>query len=148
MDHFAQVAFHHAVEIIQRQPDPMIGDAVLRKVVGANFFFATAGADLRFSMRGIFGFFLALLFLEEPRAHDAQRFFLVLLLTATVLTTHNAAGRDVKNLDCGIGRVHALAPRTTRAANFNPQILRLYFKIYFLGFSSASGTTATVAVEV
>ena len=65
-----QVAFHDAIEIVERQTDPMIGDAVLRKIVGPDFFFAPAGADLAFALGGIFRFFLALFVLEQARAQD------------------------------------------------------------------------------
>ena len=46
VNHFIEIAFHDAVEIVERQADAVIGDPVLRKIVGANFFFAPAGADL------------------------------------------------------------------------------------------------------
>ena len=45
-DHLAQIAFHHPVEIVEGQADAVIGDPVLRKVVGADFFLASARTDL------------------------------------------------------------------------------------------------------
>ena len=42
VNHLFEIAFHDAVEIIERQTDAVIGDAVLRKIVGADFFFAAA----------------------------------------------------------------------------------------------------------
>ena len=70
-NHFVQVAFHDAVEIVEGQADPMIGDAVLRKVIGANLFFAAAGSDLAFAVSRIFRLFLALFVLEQASAQDA-----------------------------------------------------------------------------
>ena len=50
-NHLAQIAFHHAVEIVEREADAVIGDPVLRKIVGPNFFLAPAGTDLVLAMR-------------------------------------------------------------------------------------------------
>src|SRR5207245_5417561 len=43
VDQFAEVALHHPVQIVKCQPDTMLCDAVLREIVGANLFFASAG---------------------------------------------------------------------------------------------------------
>ena len=110
----------------------MISDPVLRKIVGADLFFAAARADLRLAMGRILGLFFALLFLQEARAHDAERSFFVLLLAATVLAAHNSSGRNVENLHRGIGCVDTLSTRAARAANLNPQIFRLQIEIDFL----------------
>ena len=48
----------------------MIGDAVLRIVVGADFFLAVAGADLARAVRGVFRRLLLLLPFEQTRAQD------------------------------------------------------------------------------
>src|SRR4051794_27802633 len=89
-------------------------------------------------MGGIFFFFLAPLVLEQTCSHDLERFLLVLLLAAPVLATNNSACRNVKNLNRGVGGVHALAARTARTANFDPQIFRLQFKVDFLGLGKDS----------
>src|ERR1041384_920521 len=89
----------------------VVGDAVWREVVGADFFFASAGADLAAALGGILFRFLAFLAFEQTCPQDRQGAFLVLDLAAAVLTTNDGAGRDVHHLDGGIGRVHALAAR-------------------------------------
>ena len=53
-DQFGEVPLHHAVQIIKRQADAMIGYAVLWKIVGANLFFTAAGTDLATALRAIF----------------------------------------------------------------------------------------------
>src|SRR5690242_11461241 len=103
----------------------MISDSILRIIVGANFFLATARADLALTRRRIFRLFLALLILEQARAQNAERFFLVLLLAASVLATHDPAGRNVHHLHGRVGRVHALATGPASATNFNTQIFGL-----------------------
>ena len=43
----------------------MVSDSVLRKIVGANFFFASSGADLPSTLSAVFLRFLALPVLEQ-----------------------------------------------------------------------------------
>ena len=100
----------------------MIGDAILREVVGANFLFASAGADLTFAIGGILRLLFALFILEQTRAHDGERFLFVLLLTATILAAHDAAGRNVHHLHRRVGCVHTLTTGTAGAANAQTSI--------------------------
>src|SRR2546430_13749598 len=53
-DHLLEIALHHAIQIINSQSDPVIGQTILGKIVSPNFFFATAGADLATSLRAVF----------------------------------------------------------------------------------------------
>src|SRR5580698_4106600 len=46
IDRRLQHAFHHHVQLMVGQADAVVGEAVLRKVVGADFFTAVARADL------------------------------------------------------------------------------------------------------
>src|SRR5438876_262724 len=55
IDQRIDFAFNHVREIIEREFDAVIGHTVLRKIVGANFFAALAGANLVFALGGIFG---------------------------------------------------------------------------------------------
>ena len=97
----------------------MIGHAVLWEIIGADFFFAPARADLAAALRAIFFRFLALLAFEQPRAKNAQRSLFVLNLTAAILTTNDRSSWNVQNLHGGVGRVYALPARTTGARHFN-----------------------------
>src|SRR5688572_29346217 len=40
-----QTAFHDLIELVQRQADAVIGDAILLEVIGADLFATVAGAD-------------------------------------------------------------------------------------------------------
>ena len=51
------VAFDEGGQIVKSEFDAVIGDAVLREIVGADSFVAFAGADLGFALRGVFGVF-------------------------------------------------------------------------------------------
>src|SRR5882762_11641360 len=46
VDQCTEFAFHHVGELVKRKTDAVIGDTVLREVVGADFFGAVAGFDL------------------------------------------------------------------------------------------------------
>src|SRR6266853_2967969 len=111
--------------MIERQSDAVVGQAVLRKIVGPNFFFAPAGANLSAPLRAVFRRFLLLLPFKQSRPQDRQCLFLVLELTATVLATNNRAGWNVHHLHCRVGGVHTLSARTAGAGNLNPQIFWL-----------------------
>src|SRR5207248_8268205 len=82
----------------------MIGHAVLRKIVGANFFLPPPGADLATTLRTVFLSFLALLSLEQARPQNAQRPLLVFDLASPVLTTHDRSRGNMQNLHRGVDR--------------------------------------------
>src|SRR5580700_1418880 len=107
----------------------MIGEPVLREIISAYFFFAAASPDLAAALRAVFLLFFALFSFEQTRAQDRHRFLFVLQLAPSVLTANDGAGRNVQYLHRRVGRVHALSARPAGARNFDPQILRLYFKI-------------------
>ena len=46
VDERSELAVHDVGELVQREADAVIGYAVLRKIVSANFFRAVAGLDL------------------------------------------------------------------------------------------------------
>src|SRR6266567_1396112 len=96
---------------MKRQADAMVSHAVLREIVSADFFFTSAGTDLAAALCAVFFLFLALLSLQQARAQDRERSLLVFDLTATVLTTHDCACRNVQHLHGRVGRVHALPAR-------------------------------------
>ena len=112
----------------------MIGYAVLWKIVGANLFFTAARTDLATALGTIFFRFFALLPLQQPRTQDTQRSFFIFDLASPILTTHDCAGRNVQDLDSGVGRVYPLTAGPTRTRDFNAQIIRLQLKINVLRF--------------
>ena len=64
-DHFVQVAFHYAIEVIKGQADAVISDSVLGKIVGSDLLFAPSGTDLTLARGGIFRFLLPLPVFEQ-----------------------------------------------------------------------------------
>src|SRR5439155_14520227 len=70
----------HPVELVDRELDPVIGDATLGEVVGPDLLRALARADLRAARRGELGLLLRALELVEAGAENAQSLLLVLKL--------------------------------------------------------------------
>src|SRR6266852_7316264 len=68
------------VELVKRQVDAMVGQAVLRKVVGADAFAAVAGADEGAALLGAFLVQALPLHFMHAAAEDAQGPFVVLVL--------------------------------------------------------------------
>src|SRR5439155_11331088 len=52
VDDVVDLAVHHAVELVKVQTDAVVGEPVLREVVGADFLAAVARADLRAALFG------------------------------------------------------------------------------------------------
>ncbi len=87
----------------------MVGDAVLRVVVGADFFAAVAGADLAATQRR-FGFLaLATLVRGELGAQHVHGARAVLQLRAFLAARHDDAARLVRDADRRLGLVDVLA---------------------------------------
>src|SRR6266576_6226298 len=109
---------------MNRQADTVIGDAVLREIVGADFFAAIAGADHGFAFLGeSFLLFLRLDFVEAG-TQDAHAFFAVLDLGFLVLATDYRVRRNVRDADSGIRRVHRLTTGAGRAERVDTQVFR------------------------
>ena len=97
----------------------MIGHAILREIVGADALRTVAGADLTFAVSGDGGTLLFHLGLVQPRTQHRQRFLLVLVLAALVLTLYDRVGRDMRHADGRGGLVDVLTARTGCAERVN-----------------------------
>src|SRR5262249_19039411 len=76
---------------------PVVGQAVLREVVGTDAFAAVAAADLLLALGGARGLLRALLLLVQPRAQQLHGALAVLVLAALVLAGDDHAGRQVRD---------------------------------------------------
>ena len=61
IDHLAQVAFHNAVETVQGKTQAVVGEAVLREIIGAHALASVSAAHLAFALFGD----LAALFFDQ-----------------------------------------------------------------------------------
>src|SRR5688572_2589284 len=117
VDERVDAAVHHAIELVQRESDAVIGDAVLGEVVGSDLVRAVARFHHTASFVANGGILLLALDLEQPAAKDLERLRAILELTALVLTFDDHAGRKVRDLDGAVRRVHALTAGTPRSGD-------------------------------
>src|ERR1700733_4736416 len=93
---------------MERDADAMIGNAILREIVGANFFGAIAGADLSATFGGdLFVLLVAFQFVKAS-AENAHRFRAIFNLRFFVLLRNDSARRQVSDANGGIRRVYGL----------------------------------------
>src|SRR5262245_60183231 len=88
VDHRVQVPVDDLVQVVGLVAHPVIGDAVLREVVGADALGPVYRADLVAPFRARLGIGLGLGLRQQPRAEHAQRLLLVLQLALLVLAGH------------------------------------------------------------
>src|SRR5207248_2955428 len=84
VDEPVELAIEHSRQVGEVHVDAMIGQAILREVVGPDLVRPIAGADHRAPGEGFGLALLATLLLEEPRAQHGQRLGLVLVLALLV----------------------------------------------------------------
>ena len=77
VNHRADVAVEKIIEIISGHVDAMIGDAALRKIVGANTFAAVAGANLAFARLRLFRILFLYHDIEQARPQYFHCFDLI-----------------------------------------------------------------------
>src|SRR5260370_42296657 len=94
---------------MKRQADAVIGDAVLREIIGADFFGAVAGFDLAAAFDGESGLALILLLLVEAGAKAAHGFGASLDLRFFVLLVKEEAPWRVGISYSAIGGIDGLS---------------------------------------
>src|SRR6202022_1019435 len=112
----------------------MVGDAALRKIVGANPLGAIAGADFLATVRRARGINALALGVVDPRAQDIHRRRAVLVLGSAVLHADDDAGRNMGDADRRFGLVDVLAAGALRAHGLDPQIIVLDIDVDVLDF--------------
>src|SRR5882762_1400311 len=133
-DNGLQLTVHHFGELVDREADAVVGDAVLREVVGADLFTAVARADHGFAFLRQ-SFLLPLHFdFVEAGTQDSHAFFAVLDLRLFVLAADDRVGGDVRDAHGGIGRVHRLSTGAGGAKGVDAQVFRFDFDVDIFGF--------------
>src|SRR5258708_4310879 len=100
----------------------MIGDASLRKVVGADALRAVARADQRLSRRGGLRVLVAHLLVADPGREHAERLLPVLVLGARVLALDHDPRGQMRDADRGFGLVDVLPACARGAESVDPQL--------------------------
>src|SRR3984893_4634516 len=119
---------------MQGQADAVIGHAILRIVVGANFFGTVAGLDLSAALGGQRGLLLFHFLFVEAGAKDAHGLGAIFDLRFFVLLGDDQAAGNVGNAHGGVGRVHGLAAGTGGAEGVDAQVLGFDFDVDVVGF--------------
>ncbi len=133
-EHVVDLTQHEAGQAVLGTADAMVGDAVLGKVVGTNFFGAVAGADLGQSGVAV-GFLVFFLFDgEKTGAENVHGFELIFELGFFVLAGDDEAGGDVGDTDGRISGVDGLAAVAGTAINIDTEVGVVYGEIGFFGF--------------
>src|SRR5690606_10022293 len=123
LDDRAEGAVHHLVEVVRLVARAVVGDPVLREVVGADALRAVHPADLALAGVRRGRVLLLLLLREQARAQHSHRGLAVLDLTLLVLHRHDDPRREVRDAHRRVGRVDALAAGTRRAEHIHPDVV-------------------------
>ena len=110
----------------------MVGHTIFREIIRPDALGAVACADLTFAVGGNGGALLFYLGLIQPRTQHGQRFFLVFVLAALVLTLDHRVCRDMGDADGGRGLVDVLAARAGRTEGVDAQVLRVDVEVKLL----------------
>src|SRR5262249_32237853 len=79
-DELVEVAFDDAIELVERDADPVVGEAILREVVSANLLRALAGADHGAALGTDCRLLLLAFDIHQARAQNLERLRLILQL--------------------------------------------------------------------
>src|SRR5665213_909065 len=128
-----EISIERARELVRREADAMVGDAVLRKVVRANLGGSVAGAYLRLAHARPRRLDLRQPGIQDARAKYLHPLQLVLQLRLLILLAHHDPGWDVRDAHRGVRGVHALATGSRRAEDVDAQILLLDLDVDLFG---------------
>src|ERR1700735_2967403 len=116
----------------------MVGEAVLRKVIGADLFAAVARANHGAALGAYSGLLLFELELVEPRAQHAFGFGAVLDLRFFVLAGDYQAGGQVRDAYGRVSGIYRLSAGTRGTKRIDANVLRLDLDFHFVGFGQHS----------
>src|SRR6185312_13747109 len=117
-----EVAVHDVGDPVEREVDPMIGDAALREVVRADALAAIAAADQALALGGLLGMALAAFLVAQPRREHRHRALAVAMLRAIVLAFDDDTGGEMREPNRRVGLVDVLAARARRAERVDAQV--------------------------
>src|SRR3954452_15728849 len=101
----------------------MVGDAALRKIVGADALGAVARADLAAPLRRAFGIELAALLVVELGPQHPHRLSAILVLRPLLLHVNDDAARKMGDADRRLRLVDMLAAGAARAHRVDLEVV-------------------------
>src|SRR5215210_5626530 len=129
-----EVAPEDGLEVVGGDADAMVGYASLREIVRADLGGAVAGTDLRLPEGAFLLGPLAHLAFEEPGFEDPHGLLFVLELALLVLASHDEARWLVREPDCRVRGVDALATGTAGAVHVDLEVSWVDLDLHVLGF--------------
>src|SRR5438477_8671315 len=133
-----ELAIHDGIELVDSEPDPVIGEPVLREVIGSDLLAAIARLDHRSALfRQCFLLLLHLNLVQASPQH-AHALFPVLNLRFLVLATHHRVGWNVRDPYRRIGGIHRLPTWAGGAERIDAQVLGFDLDVYIFGFRQHS----------
>ncbi len=111
----------------------MVGNAVLRRVVGADLLGAVARADLRQALGAFSGLLFGQHLLVQACTKNGHSSDLVLQLAFLVLRLNHQTRRKVRDAHGGVGGVNALAARAAGAEHVDAQVVFLDVDFHLVG---------------
>ena len=125
VDDRVEVAVEHLVEVVRLEADPVVGDPVLREVVGADALGAVDGADLAAPRVAAVGGGLLRRGGQQARAQDPQRRTPCSAAGSSRSGSDDDAAGQVGDAHGGVGGVDALPARPGGAEDVDAQVVRV-----------------------
>ena len=123
LNQFIHVTEHDLIQLVQRQIDAVIREAVLRKVIRPNPLAAIAGTNQRASLFSPFRLRLLLFHFQQPTSQNPHRFGTVFMLAFFVLATDDRIGGQGSDAYGAGGLVDFLPARTAGKISIDPQFV-------------------------
>src|SRR5271166_5610872 len=141
VDHCVEVTVDDLVQVVGLVAHPVIGDAVLREIIGADPLRAVHRAHLAAPFRARLGVGVGFGLREKPRAQHAHSLLLVLQLALLVLAGHHDPAGQVGDPHRRVGRVHALPARARGPEHVDLQVVvvDLDLDLFGLGYHEHAG---------
>src|ERR1700733_10390627 len=100
-----ELSLHDSIKFVECKIDAMIGDPVLRKIVGADSLGAIAASHLRRTKRCNLLLCFAALFLCDLSREKTHCLVFIFVLASLFLAIDNSSCRDMGDTDSGVGCV-------------------------------------------
>ena len=133
VDNGVEFAVHDPVQGVPVVVHAVVGETILREVIGADLFASFAGADLALARGRSFRVRFFDHVGQDARAQKRHGFGAVLRLRAFFHAHNDRAGRLVGNAHRRFGLVHVLSAGAARAHRVDLQVVGINFKVNFFG---------------
>ena len=121
------------------EPNSMVGDTILRKIIGSDFFSSITRTYLGTPILSNRGILFLLLGLDNSRPQGSHGFIPILQLGSFILAGDHHTGGDMGNSNSRIGRIDTLPPSAGRTKGIKHKELYCRFRssnrlVFYVGF--------------